>query len=77
MLVVRLEAPMGFFDIGGGLGVDYDGSRSDHEMSMNYNIDEYAEDVVSIIARITDGRHRPSNHCDRPVGPWWRITRCW
>ena len=52
--LVRLGAPMGFFDIGGGLGVDYDGSRSDHEMSMNYNIDEYAEDVVSIIARITD-----------------------
>ena len=52
--LVHLGASMGFFDIGGGLGVDYDGSRSDHEMSMNYNIDEYAEDVVSIIARITD-----------------------
>ena len=76
--LVRLGAPDGIFDIGGGLGVDYDGSRSDQEMSVNYNIDEYAEDVVSIIARITDEANIPIHpSLPRPVAPWWRITRCW
>ncbi len=52
--LVRLGAPMGFLDVGGGLGVDYDGTRSDHGMSVNYSIQEYAEDVVATIARITN-----------------------
>ncbi len=39
-----------FIDIGGGLGVDYDGSRSSSsESSMNYSIQEYANDAVSAI----------------------------
>lgn len=39
-----------FVDIGGGLGVDYDGSRSSaSESSMNYSIQEYANDAVSAI----------------------------
>ncbi|MGP1310209.1 MAG: biosynthetic arginine decarboxylase, partial [Phycisphaerales bacterium] len=33
-------------DIGGGLGVDYDGSQSSSESSMNYTIEEYASDVI-------------------------------
>ena len=36
-----------YFDVGGGLGVDYDGSQTDFESSMNYSIQEYANDVVS------------------------------
>ena len=52
--LVQLGAPMGFLDVGGGLGVDYDGSRSNHGMSINYSIEEYAEDVVATIARITN-----------------------
>ena len=35
-----------YLDVGGGLGIDYDGSRTDFESSMNYSIDEYAADVV-------------------------------
>lgn len=38
-----------FFDVGGGLGVDYDGSRSGNDSSMDYTIEEYARDVVSAI----------------------------
>ncbi len=39
-----------FIDIGGGLGVDYDGTRSSSsESSMNYSIQEYANDAVSAI----------------------------
>lgn len=35
-----------FFDAGGGLGVDYDGTRSKMDSSMDYTIEEYARDVV-------------------------------
>ncbi|MCB0320995.1 MAG: biosynthetic arginine decarboxylase, partial [Bdellovibrionales bacterium] len=37
------------FDVGGGLAVDYDGSRTNFESSMNYSLEEYARDVVSAI----------------------------
>jgi arginine decarboxylase len=43
---------MGFLDVGGGLGVDYDGSRTNFESSMNYSMEEYARDVVSNIRDI-------------------------
>ena len=35
-----------YFDIGGGLGVDYDGSQTNFASSMNYSVQEYANDVV-------------------------------
>ncbi len=35
-----------WFDVGGGLGVDYDGSSTNFESSMNYSLQEYANDVV-------------------------------
>lgn len=38
-----------FFDAGGGLGVDYDGSKTTSDSSMNYTVEEYARDVVSAI----------------------------
>ncbi|MCK9181428.1 MAG: biosynthetic arginine decarboxylase [Fibrobacteraceae bacterium] len=38
-----------FVDVGGGLGVDYDGSRSSSASSVNYSIQEYANDVVYAI----------------------------
>lgn len=38
-----------YFDVGGGLAVDYDGSKSDSDSSMNYSPEEYARDVVSTI----------------------------
>ena len=41
-----LGFPMRFIDVGGGLGVDYDGSRSNFESSMNYTLEEYARDIV-------------------------------
>lgn len=45
---IAKEAPsMCLLDIGGGLGVDYDGSKSNFESSMNYSVREYAEAVVS------------------------------
>lgn len=38
-----------YIDVGGGLAVDYDGSKSDSDSSMNYTIEEYARDVVYAI----------------------------
>lgn len=52
--LVRLGAPMGLFDVGGGLGVDYDGSRSAYESSVNYGALEYAADVVAHIGAACD-----------------------
>ncbi len=43
---------LSFIDIGGGLGVDYDGSKTTFASSMNYTVEEYARDVVWIIDEI-------------------------
>ncbi|MDR1789399.1 MAG: biosynthetic arginine decarboxylase [Opitutaceae bacterium] len=46
--------PMGLLDVGGGLGVDYDGSRTNFESSMNYTMAEYARDIVSNIRDVCE-----------------------
>ena len=43
----RMGCGMKYIDVGGGLAVDYDGSRTDFRASMNYGMSEYASDVVS------------------------------
>ena len=45
----RLGAPMGYLDVGGGLGIDYDGSRTATIASKNYSLQNYANDVVATI----------------------------
>jgi arginine decarboxylase len=40
---------LAFFDVGGGLAVDYDGTKRVSDSSMNYTLEEYARDVVSAI----------------------------
>ena len=47
--LTRLGAPMGFLDVGGGLGIDYDGSRTASAASTNYSLQNYANDVVATI----------------------------
>ncbi|MEX1023821.1 MAG: biosynthetic arginine decarboxylase [Planctomycetota bacterium] len=42
----QLGAEIEYFDVGGGLGIDYDGSRTNFDSSMNYSLQEYANDVV-------------------------------
>ena len=52
--LVREGAPMGLLDVGGGLGVDYDGSKTTFDSSTNYTEAEYAADVVAAIAATCD-----------------------
>ncbi len=47
--LIHLGAPMGHIDVGGGLGVDYDGSRTSSSASTNYSLQNYANDVVATI----------------------------
>ncbi|MCC6873568.1 MAG: biosynthetic arginine decarboxylase [Sandaracinaceae bacterium] len=47
--LAKMGAPMGFLDVGGGLAVDYDGSKTDYHASMNYDEQEYAYDVVGAV----------------------------
>ena len=48
-----------FVDVGGGLGVDYDGSRSNYSSSMNYSVAEYARDVVWTLDEICEQANVP------------------
>ena len=48
-------AAMGYLDLGGGLGVDYDGSQTNSNYSKNYSLDEYCTDVVETIMTALDG----------------------
>src|SRR5881398_660405 len=50
----KLGHELGYLDVGGGLGVDYDGSRSDFDSSTNYSLQEYANDVVWNIIDVCD-----------------------
>jgi arginine decarboxylase len=47
--LAKMGANMRYIDVGGGLAVDYDGSKTDFHASKNYNVQEYANDVVASI----------------------------
>jgi len=53
--LAKMGFPMGYLDVGGGLGIDYDGSRTNFDSSMNYSMEEYARDVVFNIREICSG----------------------
>jgi arginine decarboxylase len=57
--LARLGAGLKYIDVGGGLGVDYDGSGTNFESSMNYTLMEYANDVVYRIASVCTARDVP------------------
>jgi len=52
--LVRLGAGLKIIDVGGGLGIDYDGSQTDFESSMNYSLQEYANDIVFRVKSVCD-----------------------
>src|SRR5271168_5200703 len=50
----RAGAGLTYMDVGGGLGIDYDGSQTNFESSVNYSLQEYANDVVYHIQSVCD-----------------------
>src|SRR5687767_7495878 len=50
----KLGAGLQYLDVGGGLGVDYDGSQTNFESSMNYTLQEYANDVIYHVQSVCD-----------------------
>src|SRR5687767_6511287 len=52
--LAKLGAGLQYLDVGGGLGVDYDGSQTNFESSMNYTLEEYANDVVYHVQTVCD-----------------------
>jgi arginine decarboxylase len=74
--LVKMGAPLRYLDVGGGLGIDYDGSQTNFPSSMNYSLQEYANDIVYAVmemcgeAGITpptlvseSGRATVAHHC--------------
>jgi arginine decarboxylase len=55
----RAGAGLSYLDVGGGLGVDYDGSQTDFESSANYTLQEYANDVVYHVQNVCDEAEVP------------------
>jgi arginine decarboxylase len=52
--LVKRGAGLRYLDVGGGLGVDYDGSQTNFESSVNYSLQEYANDVVAHVQNACD-----------------------
>jgi len=52
--LVRAGAALKYLDVGGGLGVDYDGSQTNFESSVNYTLEEYANDIVYHVQSVCD-----------------------
>lgn len=58
----RLGAGMRFLDVGGGLGVDYDGTKSTDASSINYDLREYAHAVVGTVSEVCAENGAPHPH---------------
>ena len=55
----KMGLPIQYMDVGGGLGVDYDGSRSAFDSSTNYSLQEYTNDIVYYIADVCNAEKVP------------------
>lgn len=55
----KLGVAIRYVDVGGGLGIDYDGSRTSSDASVNYSVQEYANDVVFGISEVCDEEQVP------------------
>jgi arginine decarboxylase len=55
----QMQIPIEFLDVGGGMAVDYDGSRTSYESSANYNAQEFANDVIYVIKTVCDDENVP------------------
>jgi len=55
----QMGMPIEYLDVGGGMAVDYDGSRTSFESSANYNAREFANDVIYVIKMVCDDENVP------------------
>jgi len=60
--IVKLGFAPSYIDVGGGLGVDYDGSKTSFDSSTNYTLQEYANDIVFNIQEVCDQEKVPHPH---------------
>jgi arginine decarboxylase len=66
----ELGAKPRILDVGGGLGVDYDGSQTNFHSSKNYTVQEYANDVVASVQEACDGAGIPHPDIVTEAGRW-------
>lgn len=57
--VFQMKVPVTLLDVGGGMAVDYDGSKTAFDSSANYNAQEFANDVVYTIKQVCDDENVP------------------
>lgn len=55
--LMKMGVPLKYFDVGGGVGVNYDGQKSKSGSSTNYNLKDYIGDVIYILKDICDGQN--------------------
>lgn len=55
----QMGIPIEYLDVGGGMAVDYDGSRTSFESSANYNAQEFANDVIYVIKTVCEDENVP------------------
>ena len=74
----KMGHPLGYLDVGGGLGVDYDGSSTTFDSSTNYSLQEYARDIVYNIMDVCDSEKvaHPVIISARAAARLWRIIPC-
>lgn len=68
--LIQDGAPLGYFDLGGGLAVDYDGSNSTLPHSRNYGLEEYAADIVETVMTSLDAHQIPHPVLVTESGRW-------
>ncbi|HTV85061.1 MAG TPA: arginine decarboxylase [Dyella sp.] len=66
--LTRLGVPLEIVDVGGGLGVDYEGSRSRSHNSINYSLEQYAATIVQSLAEAVDAAGLPAPHIITEAG---------
>jgi arginine decarboxylase len=57
--LVKMGASLRYLDVGGGLGIDYDGSNTNFPSSLNYTLQEYANDIVFGVMEVCDHEEVP------------------
>jgi arginine decarboxylase len=57
--LIQMGASLKYLDVGGGLGIDYDGSNTNFASSLNYTLQEYANDIVFGVMEVCDRERLP------------------